>query len=595
MDRYIVGSLWNRTNRNGINDNFQFLFQEQAKYANIRKEAEQVLSEAKNTNAKNQDVQKQIDNLILSDGESDAEVINARGGHTTLRGRLEDIEGNHEDNKNEVIQARGSHGALHERFEDIEGKRGDYNFSVNSSIPPKLGLTENSFKLVRKISNDQLEVFQKTSKGYLRYLYQRGIGGNGSGDYGENHEALRLIKVEPISDIITFKKVDKPKSGTVKKAFDFDEPHLNTTVEFMFDGYKKDKSKLFYPTGNNVALEPYEVNPNSSVTYDLNQTYGAKNTVTFFYRRNGSGLADHDVNIKVNGYLVKKVTLTMSFEQSSLTIDIPTYDRATPSSTTLEVTIENKASYPIHLLGFNLSTLSENRGQEVDNFLAVGSTLPSFIDDQGASDYAMKNAENGKNFGSYHGGEVSNRCDVMWRKSYLEDYSYERFDNLTVGEFCVAENFSIKKIGILISRAYMHTNESFNTDGTVHMTNSYQVMDDRTPIPFIDFWTTLTCTSPDFTLIRQPVYKNLRNETQGHKYFKSTEGLVIQETADGSQELHSRFTRFNNEYVGVQEANSVSVQNQYNKHYYAPIRNNTDKTIAPEVLQFTKALDFYVY
>lgn len=595
MDRYIVGSLWNRTNRNGINDNFRFLFQEQAKYANIRKEAEQVLSEAKNTNAKNKDVQKQIDNLILSNGESDAEVINARGGHTTLRGRLEDIEGNHEDNKNEVIQARGSHGALHERFGDIEGKRGDYNFSANSSIPPKLGLTENSFKLVRKISNDQLEVFQKTSKGYLRYLYQRNIGGNGSGDYGENHEALRLIKVEPISDIIVFKRVNNPVSGTITKAYDFDSPHLNSTVTTMFDNYKRDSSKLFYPSGNNIALEPYRVESNSSVTYDLNQARGVRNTVTFFYRRNGSGLSNHDVNIKVNGYLAKKVTLTMAFEQASLTVEIPTFDRYSSSGTPLQVTIENEATYPIHLLGFNLSTLSENKGQEVDNFLAVGSTLPSFIDDHGASDYAMKNAENGKNFGSYHGGEVSSRTDVMWRKSYLEDYSYERFDNLSVGDFCVAENFSIKKIGILISRAYMHTNESFNTDGTVHMTNSYQVMNNKTPIPFTDFWTALTCTSPDFTLMRQPIYNNLRKETQGHKYFKSTEGLVIQETADGSQELHSRFTRFNNEYVGVQEANSVSVQNQYNKHYYAPIRNNTDKTIAPEVLQFTKALDFYVY
>lgn len=36
-------------------------------------------------------------------------------------------------------------------------------------------------------------------------------------------------------------------------------------------------------------------------------------------------------------------------------------------------------------------------------------------------------------------------------------------------------------------------------------------------------------------------------------------------------------------------------RSQYNKHYYAPIRSNTDKTIAPELLQFTKALDFYVY
>jgi len=584
LKRHILGSFWDRGNRNGTNDNFEYLFGEVSTVqsltadlsrmerevntlTNLNRRTDEILREAQRVNGMNNNVQRQIDDLIINAGESDAEVVQARGEHDLLRGR----------------------------FEEIEDKRDDYNFTSNAPMPPKVGAVENHYKLVRKISEDELEIFQKTNNGYLRYLYKRNTGGNGSNDYGVDHEALRLIKVEPISSIILFKRVDNPSSGTVKSTYDWAEPHANSTNLPLFRAYHRDDNKLFHPPGNETALQPYEINAGNSATYRIRKGRFKKTTVSFFYRQNASGSATHEVNIRVGGEIVKTVQLTPSFSQTQMTVEFPTFDRTGSALNPLDVTIENTSSYKVYLMGFNLSPLENHEGEDVDSFIATGSVLNPFIDQNGASDYAMKNAENGKNFGSYHGGEVSNRLDVMWRDDVIGGSQYRAFNDINVGEWCTIEDFSIRKIGILIDRAYIHARESFSVDGTVNMAFSYQVMQGKTPIPFIDFWTALTCTHPSFRILRFPYYMNLKDES-GHKYFRSTEGLVIQEAEYGTQELHSRYTRFNNEF-STMLPNSISVQSQYNKHYYAPIRNHQDdsRPVAPEVLQFSKALDFYVH
>lgn len=89
MDRYIIGSLWDRANRNGANKNFEYLFEGRNKIDELNHRAEIILTEAKETNDMNKDVQEQINRLIISDGESDAEVIQARGNAPLLKDRLD--------------------------------------------------------------------------------------------------------------------------------------------------------------------------------------------------------------------------------------------------------------------------------------------------------------------------------------------------------------------------------------------------------------------------------------------------------------------------------------------------------------------------
>ena len=101
MKRFIVGSTWDRTNRNGINNNFDYLFEGVATMNNLNikadatlLKADSVLMNAQNINQSNVDVQKQLDKLIVESGTSDAEVVQSRIAYngeefTTLKNRLD--------------------------------------------------------------------------------------------------------------------------------------------------------------------------------------------------------------------------------------------------------------------------------------------------------------------------------------------------------------------------------------------------------------------------------------------------------------------------------------------------------------------------
>ena len=104
MKRFIVGSTWDRTNRNGINNNFDYLFDGVATMNNLNikadatlLKADAVLLNAENINNNNVDVQNQLDNIILESGTSDAEVVQSRtdsNGNTfpLLKDRLNNID-----------------------------------------------------------------------------------------------------------------------------------------------------------------------------------------------------------------------------------------------------------------------------------------------------------------------------------------------------------------------------------------------------------------------------------------------------------------------------------------------------------------------
>nr|WP_068128960.1 sialidase family protein [Nosocomiicoccus ampullae] len=83
-----TGSIWDRKERININDNWDMIEGSVGSVDTLVSKSETILEEAKKINNENKDVQKQIDNLILSDGESDAEVIQAR---TDLNGYTHDV------------------------------------------------------------------------------------------------------------------------------------------------------------------------------------------------------------------------------------------------------------------------------------------------------------------------------------------------------------------------------------------------------------------------------------------------------------------------------------------------------------------------
>ena len=85
-----INSAHGSETRNIINELIKLFNNMGYSYNESLQKAHDILDEAQQTNDMNKDVQKQINNLILSDGESDAEVIQARGGHPLLKDRLDE-------------------------------------------------------------------------------------------------------------------------------------------------------------------------------------------------------------------------------------------------------------------------------------------------------------------------------------------------------------------------------------------------------------------------------------------------------------------------------------------------------------------------
>lgn len=548
-------SLHDRKWRNEENENWRKIEESSGKVDSVISDSEKVLMEAKKTNAENKDVQHQLDNLIIESGNANAEVS----------------------------QARGEHNLLKERFEDIESKRGDFSFNANSSQPPKKGFLTNAYKLVRKMDADNLEVFQKTTSGYVRYLFRRNTGGSG---YGVDYEALRIVRAEPISDIGLFKKVNTPTSGSVSRTFSTEGITLGLGT--FFDSYNA-SSKKFAPSTNG-ELVPWTIAAGASVTYRVDKPINGKVNVVFFSRQNYTG--NDTVNIKVNGRVVRTVTIDYSFNQTFKRFDIPVFERTTSTTRPLDITIENTSSNEVYICAINLLKLSEYAGESVDSYFAMGSSLHPFISNAGASDYAFKNAENDRLFGSYHGGELNARLDVMWRSSFHDRQSYTDFESIETDSWAVMSNFSFRQTTVLIGRAYMRVDNDFNTDGTLQSNFAYSLLPGAEAIPIRTLWVAVVCTDPNFRIVSYPFYSAGRDT--GHLYFKSTEGYIIQETPAGNQQVHTRYSRFNNEYIGAPEASSISRSKPYHKLYYAPIRN-TNELIYPDVFQFSRAIDFYVY
>ena len=88
MNRYIIGSLWDRANRNDINKNFEYLFEGRQKIDELNYRADKILRDAEVVIRNNNNTNERLDRIIADSGTSSTEVVDARGGHEVLSGRL---------------------------------------------------------------------------------------------------------------------------------------------------------------------------------------------------------------------------------------------------------------------------------------------------------------------------------------------------------------------------------------------------------------------------------------------------------------------------------------------------------------------------
>lgn len=478
--------------------------------------------------------------------------------------------------------------------EELEAsKKVDLLKDSNSPPPQKTGTQSKRYKVVHKKDSDTLEVYQVSNQGNLKYTFTRNSGGTG---YGVNYELMRLVKVEPFPVVMLYKDVATPKIGSVTSVWNFTGANVVERNATQVDTAVRDESNRHVGKANS-ALQAYSLAASTSATWEVKPNHNHKNNIAIFSR--GGWTSAEDFEILIGGHPIEKNIITA--EPSSV---VRVFEFSTPKiNTPMEITVSNTSAKDIYIAGLNLTTLEQYDGQDVDNYITYGSgEYVPFIDNEGASEYAFNDLLAGKQFGSFHGGEVSNSLKVVHKDTSLSQTvlsTKKDWEDIPEGEFYVTSDFSIFQETTLISRAIMYIQTNFDTDGTLFYDMSYNIIEGQEPIVLKDFYTSLTCTSPYFNKVKIPklltVSASPQEASKSLIYMDSSANKIIQTTNDERQELHIRHSRFNEGYIGHPSALFLSDYPQYRKIYYAPIVRNSDTSVAPTTIQFSKGLDFYVY
>ncbi|GCA53765.1 hypothetical protein KGO5_06237 [Sinorhizobium sp. KGO-5] len=132
MTRRTIESLWERRTLNNVNANFTELYNEKDSVSDMKRDIEDVISNAQEINKQNKNVEKALNDLVVEAGTSDAEVVQARGTHQVLNERLNTMD-------SEIINAENEAHAYLEKTEDISVKSAYAYKMMNTSPEEWLG------------------------------------------------------------------------------------------------------------------------------------------------------------------------------------------------------------------------------------------------------------------------------------------------------------------------------------------------------------------------------------------------------------------------------------------------------------------------
>lgn len=477
--------------------------------------------------------------------------------------------------------------------ETVNGKlaqTADYTLYPQSPKPEKSGVKQTTYKITHKVNDTALDVIQRTNKGYVLYNFTKNTGGNVEGrDYGVNHQLLRLTGARPMVDCYVYKNASSPKSGSFSSVYA--APGQMNQVESLLlhlpdADINKNKS-----SNNGLGVGCYVIAPNTEVTYEMAISASKRGNVLLLCSSGSSS----NMLIKVNGITTKTfnakpyVTADGTASLAQVDFDLPIQGSTNKKA---NITIRNEASEGvIYLVALNFFKLKDYNGEDITDYKAFGSTKGGWIENTGASDYAIAD-ENNLWFGSYHGGEVLEYDRILWNSGSVvsTDYnlSQKPFADITAGEWKVQKNLQVfQQTDLANGKAKMTSNVNFDTDGSLEMEFSYY----KGQVKLKTFYTALTSTSVAFDYLMQPEFHFFGNTPSGNKHqFPLSEGRISQVNSASALQLDIRFTKFNN--FNDSQGAHVLDSTAYRKFYYGPLQASSPTLI--NALTFSKGLDFIV-
>ena len=480
--------------------------------------------------------------------------------------------------------------------ESVELK--DYpSLSCTSPKPSKIGIQGNTTKIIKKSTKNRLDIIQKTNKGYIHYLLEKNNGKNETErDYGRNHELLRLIGARHIQDVYVYYDISNPTTGSFS-GMQF-APSIYSEVEsFLTHLPQRNDKRSLSSKDDHLGLAAYKLAPSSEVTYTMNMTKSKQGNLLLLCTATGT----QALQIFVNDILIKSINpRALANNKSSYSVAVIDFGIPSLVNSSAKYTIKirnDSFNGNAFLSSLNYFELKNYNYEEITDWKAFGSKKLGWIENPGASEYALFDADAGKWFGSYHGGEISEYNVINWTKNTMNkrseyDITFTAFTSIPSGEWRILPFFEIQQRTMLADkRAIMSSIFNFNIDGTIEMDFGYSEGNVNLKI----FYTSLVCTETNFNLLLHPIFKDFGKLPSNKFYsFPLNEGKLIQTNLKDSLQLNIRFTKFNEEH-NMRGGAAIADNRAYRKFYYGPILNpKYVEKIKLKNLDFSTGLDFIV-
>ena len=585
------GVDWNRDERNKTNDNWDKI---EGNYNNVvenvsEKAFDKVVDAAK-LNWK--EPVGTTDDLPTSASEGDTRMTRDTGKIYRFDGSVwQEIQEIDATAINEVDNRLSEQLAQNEQqvAESVQSIAMPENISTTKTKSAKLVLTHPS--------NNKVNVIQFNGKDYVIYELDN-ANGTVTNSVGLNWELIRLKKAIRASGAYVAKKNYASTYGTLETLY---TPSTRNTIE-DFAIYKHPDevpTKFLSSSGGGLGVGVYSLtHPSkaSSVAYDVKIGTNRKCNVLLF----GTQTSSDDVDIAVNGEVVKKVDTSAFALGTNLTYKVIEFDIPTRVNidTTVSVAIRNNniTGKKLYFSCLNFMHLKDYDGRDIDLY-KVFTTSQKWIDHGGASDYAIFDKDLQQWCGSYHGGETS----ISQRMTYSTSNAWNPTTQWDTGRFVlrnktdvpqgwyIIPSLKIQQLTDINGKGKMLSILDFDTDGTLQMNFSFF----EGSINVETFYTALTTTHLDFNMIRYPKYKGLAADGS-NEYLQNSEGYVIQNNSVKGISLGQRYTLFGGRYIPNPLKRKGWIRNDptyYKKLYYGFVEDYSEGVIINN-LQFRKAMDF---
>ncbi|KON87328.1 hypothetical protein AF332_11155 [Sporosarcina globispora] len=301
------------------------------------------------------------------------------------------------------------------------------------SILPQFGGRINE-KIITRISATEYNILspKQTGAGYVTLRFRDDQAVSGSGDAGKPGELMRLTTVWECDKVYLSKRAYKSASANIRES------------TAIFNGM----TNKFWVNDSGSTLA------GDFIEFEVTVEKSDLTSVISFIK---SSQSDSAANIFVDN--VQVATLNLYIASGNELFDHKITFASEGIHTIKVVSSANAKKF--NVIGVNTTELKNKvEGREYDYF-RFRQTTTHYIENPGANDYAMRDEDDYKLTGSYHGGET--RISLKWACDNVET-------NLNIGEFKSAKKIILIQETNLRNKLTSETITDLTYDGTYSFT-----------------------------------------------------------------------------------------------------------------------------